>query len=389
MPGQHALLSPSSAHRWLNCPPSAKLCAAQEETTSVYAQQGTDAHELCQHKLEKALGLDTTDPTENLTYYDEEMENCANDYASFVMETLAKIKDTCPDPVVLIEQRLDFSRFVPQGFGRGDCVIIADGTMHVIDFKYGLGVLVSAEDNPQMLCYALGALELLDSLYEFDQISMTIFQPRRDNISTFTIAKDELLVWAENTLAPTAKLAYEGKGEFKAGDHCQFCKIKATCRKRAEYNLEMARYDFEMPVNLDHIEIAAILDKADQLASWVEDVKEYALAEALRGTRFDGYKVVAGRANRKYTDESAAAAAVIAAGADPYEKKLLGITAMTALLGKKKFEEILGSLVIKPQGKPVLVKADDKRPEYNSAINDFNGSNRSRHSLELCECLGT
>ena len=372
MPGQHALLSPSSAYRWLNCPPSAKLCAAQEDTTSVYAQQGTDAHELCQYKLEKALGLDTKDPTEKLTYYDEEMETCTADYASFVMETVAKIKETCPDPVVLIEQRLDFSRFVPQGFGRGDCVIIADGTMHVIDFKYGLGVLVSAEDNPQMLCYALGALELLDSLYEFDQISMTIFQPRRDNISTFTISKDKLLAWAENTLAPTAKLAYEGKGEFKAGAHCQFCKIKATCRKRAEYNLEMARYDFEMPVNLDHTEIAAILDKADQLSSWVDDVKEYALAEALRGTHFDGYKVVAGRANRKYADESAAAAAVIAAGANPYEKKLLGITAMTALLGKKRFEEILGGLVIKPQGKPVLVKADDKRPEYNSAINDFN-----------------
>ena len=299
MPGQHALLSPSSAHRWLNCPPSAKLCAAQEDTTSVYAQQGTDAHELCQYKLEKALGLDTKDPTENLTYYDEEMETCAADYASFAMETLAKIKETCPDPVVLIEQQLDFSRFVPQGFGRGDCVIIADGTMHVIDFKYGLGVLISAENNPQMLCYALGALELLDSLYEFAQISMTIFQPRRDNISTSTISKDKLLAWAENTLAPTAKLAYEGKGEFKAGDHCQFCKIKATCRKRAEYNLEMAHYDFEMPVNLDHTEITAILDKADQLSSWVEDVKEYALAEALRGTHFDGYKVVAGRANRK------------------------------------------------------------------------------------------
>lgn len=372
MPGQHALLSPSSAHRWLNCPPSAKLCASVKDVSSTYAQQGTDAHELCQYKLEKALGIDSKNPADSLSYYDEEMETCANDYAAFIMETLADIRKTCPDPVVLIEQRLDFSRYVPQGFGRGDCVIIADGTMHVIDFKYGLGVLVSAENNPQMLCYALGALELLDSLYDFDKISMTIFQPRRESISTHIISKEDLISWAENTLAPAAKLAIEGKGEFKAGDHCQFCKIKATCRKRAEYNLEMARYDFEMPVNLTIEEITLILDKVDQLSSWAEDIKEYALSEALKGTSFDGYKVVAGRSIRKYSDESAVAAAVIAAGADPYEKKLLGITAMTSLLGKKKFEAILGGLVVKPQGKPVLVKSDDKRPEYNSVINDFN-----------------
>ena len=371
MSGQHSLLSPSSAHRWLNCPPSAKLCAEYEDTSSPYAQQGTDAHELCQHKLELALELDTVDPTPALAYYDEEMETCCSEYAAFVMETVAKIKQVCPDPLVLIEQRLDFSQYVPQGFGRGDCVIIADGTMHVIDFKYGVGVLVSAKNNPQMLCYALGAMALLDSLYEFDSICMTIFQPRRENISSYTISKADLLHWADTVLTPTAKLAYAGKGEFKAGDHCQFCKVKATCRKRAEYNLELARYDFEMPVHLEPQEIAAILDRLDQLTAWAEDVKDYALTEALSGTHYEGYKLVAGRAVRKYADEAAVATAVKDAGYNPYEPKLLGITAMTRLLGKIKFEELLGDLVIRPQGKPVLVKADDKRPEYHSAIIDF------------------
>lgn len=371
MGDQHALLSPSSAHIWTKCPPSARESAKYEDTGSSYAQQGTDAHELCQYKLEKALGIETTDPREHLEYYDEEMERCSDDYASYVTETVAEIKKTCPDPVVMIEQHLDFSKYVQEGFGRGDCIIIADGTMHVIDFKYGVGVLVSAKENPQMMCYALGALELLDSLYDFDRISMTIFQPRRENVSTWVISKADLLLWATDTLAPIAKLAYEGKGEYKAGEHCLFCKAKANCRKRAEYNLELARYDFEKPAQLDETEIAAILDRIDQLVAWAEDVKEFALSEALRGVKYDGFKVVEGRSIRKYTDEAAVAEAVAAEGKDPYEKKLRGITDMTALLGKSEFERILGSLVCKPSGKPVLVKASDKRPEYNTAKSDF------------------
>ena len=189
MAGQHALLSPSSAHIWLNCPPAARLAAQFEDTGSVYAQQGTDAHELCQYKLEQALGRESEDPRGRLAYYDAEMERCSEDYANFVMETVAEIKQTCPDPTVLIEQRLNFSKYVKEGFGRGDCIIIADGTMHVIDFKYGVGVLVSAAHNPQMMLYALGALELLDSLYDFDRISLTIFQPRRSNVSTWEIGR--------------------------------------------------------------------------------------------------------------------------------------------------------------------------------------------------------
>ena len=200
---------------------------------------------------------------------------------------------------------------------------------------------------------------------------MTIFQPRRENVSTYAMTKEELLAWEDEVLKPTAEMAYGGKGEFKAGEHCQFCKVKATCRKRAEYNLELARYDFEMPATLEDTEIAAILPRVDDLVSWATDLKEYALQQALSGTHYDGFKVVEGRANRKYSDEAAVAEAAKGAGFDPYEKKLLGITAMTALMGKKKFEEVLGSYITKPQGKPALVPESDKRPAINTAYEDF------------------
>jgi len=371
--GNHALLSASSSHRWLACPPSARLCESYEDKGSEYAQQGTDAHSLCQNKLEQALGIQSEDPTENLTYYDAEMESCAESYAAYVMETVAKARETCPDPVVLVEQRLDYSRWVESGFGTGDCVIVADGTLSVIDFKYGKGLLVEAEKNPQMMCYALGALELFDALYDIDTVNMTIFQPRRENLSTYTVSRDELLRWADEVLAPAAKLAYAGEGEFKAGEHCQFCKAKATCRKRAEYNLELAKYDFEMPAHLEDAEIEAVLAKADELAAWVSDVKEYALRAALSGKQWNGWKLVEGRSSRKYVNDEAVAQAVMDAGYDPYEKKLLGITAMTAALGRKAFAEVIESkgLIEKPQGRPVLVPMSDKRPALNTAKNDF------------------
>lgn len=368
---KHAFLSASASHRWLECPSSAKLCSEQEDRASPYAQQGSDCHELCAYLVEKELGKDVNDPTENLTYYDQEMQDCAENYCSFVMEQIEEAKKHCPDPQVLIEQRLDFSRWVENGFGTGDCVIVADDVLQIIDYKHGLGVLVSAEKNPQMMCYALGALELFDGIYDINSIQMTIFQPRRENVSTCSITKGELLSWADGVLKPTAELAYEGKGEFMAGDHCQFCKVKATCRKRAEYNLELAQYDFEMPPTLEETEVAAILPKIDSLISWAADIKEYALQQALSGTHYEGFKVVEGRANRKYTDDDAVAFAAKDAGFDPYEKKLLGITAMTALMGKKKFEEVLGKYITKPQGKPALVPESDKTPAINTAYEDF------------------
>lgn len=377
---KHALLSASSAHRWIACPPSALLSKKFEDFSSSFAQEGTDAHTLAQYKLEKLLGLPTKDPTESLSFYDEEMNDHAENYAAFVLEQVEKAKETCVDPQVLIEQKLDFSSYVPEGFGHVDCLIIADGTLTVIDYKYGLGIKVSSERNPQMFCYALGGLALFDGIYDIDNVRLVIYQPRRENISEYSISKNELIQWAEDVLSPTAELASKGEGEYKAGEHCQFCKAKATCRKRAEYNLELAKYDFEVPATLDHDEIAAILVKADELVSWANDVKEYALKEALNGTKFEGFKLVAGRSNRKYTDEAAAADLVIAAGKDPFEKKLLGITAMTALLGKKAFEDILGGLTYKPPGKPVLVTADDKRPEFNSAYEDFDENQGGKKS---------
>lgn len=373
----HAFLSPSASHRWLMCPPSAKLNAALPDQSSLYAQQGTDAHELCAYLVEKALGRNVKDPTANLEYYDEEMQMCAEGYAEFVMQELEIAKQTCPDTEVLIEQKVDFSKWVEGGKGTADCILLSDGTAEIIDYKNGLGVMVSSESeefggNPQLMCYSLGVIDMFDGIYNIDTIRMAIYQPRRDNLSVYEMSKADLLKWADEVLAPTAALAMKGEGEFKAGSHCQFCKCKATCRKRAEFNLEMAQYDFAMPDTLEDHEVEAILMKVDQLTSWADDVKEYALNQALKGKEYDNFKVVEGRSIRKYTDEDAVAFAVKDAGFDPYEKKLLGITAMTSLLGKKKFEELLGGMIMKPPGKPTLVPKSDKRPALkNTAQEDF------------------
>ena len=308
-------------------------------------------------------------PTENLDYYDQEMEDCTDSYAQYISEVISKYSD----PIVMVEQRLDFSRYVPDGFGTGDCIIVADDVLTVIDFKYGKGVAVEAEHNPQMMLYALGALEMFSILYDINEIQMVIFQPRIENISEFSMSVSDLLDWAENELKPKAELAAKGEGEFCAGEHCRFCKVKAACRKRAEYNLAIAKYDFAPPDMLQDSEIAMILERADSLTAWAADVKEYALSEALKGRKWNGYKVVEGKSNRKYTDEKAVASAVKAAGKDPYsEPKILGITEMTKLLGgKKKFEELLSKYVYKPQGKPTLVPVSDKRKEWSAAENDF------------------
>jgi hypothetical protein len=374
--GNHALLSASSSHRWLNCPPSARLCEGYDDKGSNFAAEGSDAHSLCEYKLRKALGMEAKDPTEDLSWYDAEMEESASGYAAFVMELVAEAKKTCSDPVVLIEQRLDYSKYVQSGFGTGDCVLIADGTLHIVDFKYGRGVLVEAEDNPQMKLYALGALEIFDCLYDIDTVSMTIYQPRRANVSTFTLTRQELLDWAETVLVPTAELAYAGDGEYHCGEWCQFCKAKADCRERARANMELARYEFRQPPLLTDEEVEEILGKLDSLMDWASDIKDYALQAAISGKHWSGYKLVEGRANRRYTDENAVVAAVKAAGYDPYdEPKLLGVTAMTTLLGRKQFNDILGGLITKPQGKPTLVPESDKRPAMTTILDDFKEDN--------------
>ena len=195
MPTKHAILSASSSNRWIHCPPSVRLSEGFENKSSPYAQQGTDAHTLCEYKLHQLLGGEGEDPRSTLEFYDDEMEECSESYATFVMEEVAKARQTTADPIVIVEQRLDFSRFVPEDFGTGDCLVIADGTLSVIDMKYGLGILVDAYQNPQMMCYALGALELFDGIYDIQEVQMTIFQPRRENVSSYTLSKEELYQW--------------------------------------------------------------------------------------------------------------------------------------------------------------------------------------------------
>ena len=370
-PKGHAVLSASSSERWLHCPPSARLCESYEDKGSDYAAEGTDAHELCEYKLRKALGMEAQDPTENLTWFNEEMSDCANGYAAYVLEQVEAAKQTCADPVVLIEQRVDFSRWVESGYGTADCIIIADGTLQIIDYKHGLGVLVSAEENPQMQCYALGALELFDDIYDIDSVRMTIYQPRRDNVSTYEISKDELYRWADEVLKPTADLAFAGDGNFLCGEWCGFCKAKHDCRARADANMELARYDFKLPPLLTDEEVEEILSRVDDLVAWATDIKDYALQQAISGKEWNGWKLVEGRSNRKYTNETAVAGAVTDAGFDPYERKVLGVTAMQKLLGKSRFEELLAAYIEKPQGKPTLVPESDKRPAMNTAKNDF------------------
>ena len=238
---KHAVLSASSSERWLNCPPSARLCEAYENKGSDYAAEGTDAHTLCEYRLKQALGIPAEDPIENLSWYNEEMEECAAGYAAYVVELLETAKQTCSDPVVMIEQRVDFSRWVQEGFGTADCILIADGVLNIVDYKHGKGVEVSAEGNTQLSLYSLGALEIFDGIYDIDRVCVHIFQPRKSNVVSFMMDKADLYQWADTELTEKAQLAYEGQGSFSCGEWCRFCKAKAECRERAEANLALAR----------------------------------------------------------------------------------------------------------------------------------------------------
>ena len=372
-PSKHAILSASSSHRWLNCSPSARLEQEFEDRETEAAAEGTAAHALCEHKLRRALKLQSR--RKPISRYDcDEMDMHTDNYVQFVLETLSEARQHCPDPLINIEQRLDFSCYVPDGFGTGDCIIISDKTMHVIDFKYGQGVLVDAEQNPQMMLYALGALRLFDSLYDIEDVAMTIYQPRRENISTWTISVADLKTWAEEELIPRAKLAFEGKGDFMPGPWCTFCKAAVKCRARAEEKLRLAQYEFARPPLLTDAEIEDILGKLDDLTRWAEEIKAYAQDAALNhGKQWHGYKVVEGRSVRKYSNEDAVVEAANAAGYhDIFRKTLLPITEMEKLMGKQEFQTILGGLIVKPAGKPTLVPASDKRPAITSANTDFN-----------------
>ena len=360
---QHSLLSPSAAHRWLRCQKSARLTEDYPDKGSDYAAEGTLAHDVAEKKL--LFRLNSTKRPSKCA--DAEMDSHTDDYCDFIFEQMAVMEK----PQAIVELKVDCTAYVPECKGTVDCLLIAAGVIHVIDFKYGRGVPVDADGNEQLRLYALGAIAMFGFLYDIETVRMSIFQPRINNCTTAEMSCSVLEQWAEDTLKPKARLAWEGEGEFKAGDHCMFCKAKAECRTRAEQAMELAKLDFKRPPLLEDDEVESILDRIDNLVAWASDIKEYALQAALGGKKWNDYKLVEGRSNRKYTNETTVAETVSGAGFNPYEQSVLGITAMEKMLGKKKFSELLGDLVEKPKGKPTLVPRTDKRSEINTAKNDF------------------
>lgn len=355
--GDHAILSASSSNRWIHCPPSVRLSQQCEDEVSPYALEGTSAHVLAEYKLKKLLGLDIKDPTDDLDFYDEEMNELTEGYASYVTEVIIRYEN----PAVFVEERLDLSGYVKESFGTADCVVVGDNDLHIVDLKTGY-IFVDAKENTQLMLYGLGALNLFDGIYDIEKVVLHIYQPRRCNISTYEIKKIELYKWGE-TVREIAEKAYKGEGEFSCGEWCIFCKAKNKCRKRAEENLKLAQDEFILPPELSDDEIEEILPKLDELEQWVKDIKTYALERAMKGHRWKGLKLVEGRSNRKYVNEDEVIKKVKELGFNPFEEKLLGITAMTKLLGKKVFDENITDLLEKPKGKLTLVSIRDKREE--------------------------
>lgn len=363
----HALLSASSAHRWIHCTPAPYLEAQHPDNTSNAAAEGTAAHELAEHKLRLLLEEPTTRPESE--WDSEEMDDYTDQYADHVMAELARAREVDKAAFLAIEERLDFSHIVPDGFGTGDALIVADDTLTVVDLKYGKGVEVSAIGNPQMRLYALGALATYSPIYDIQQVRMVIFQPRLGNISVEETTVDELIAWAEQVVRPAADLAIKGEGEPQAGQWCRFCRHAAQCRTLATEMFAPVPTKADLvpaapaPDTLTDAQIAQIVAHAGELKKWLTKVESYALDQAVGGHTYPGLKVVEGRSVRKYTDETDVARAVEAAGEDPYKpREVLGITAMTKLLGKKRFQELLGDHIHKPEGKPTLVPESDKRP---------------------------
>lgn len=365
--GKHAILSASSSKRWLNCTPSARLEEQFSEEESVYAAEGTAAHALAEHKLKKYMKKRSRKPRSE--FDSDELDEYVGEYVDYAIQQIEKGKINSSDAIVLIEQKLDFSRYVPEGFGTGDLIIVADKELQIIDLKYGKGLAVDAEKNPQMMLYALGALELFDCLYEIDKVSMTIHQPRLQSVSIWEIGVDELKNWAEKVLIPTSEVAYNGEGKFISGEWCKFCRARKICRVRSEEFLKLAQLEFQKPPLLKDEEVESILSLADQLKKWVEDIYSYAMEEAIVNHKmWTGFKLVEGRSNRKYLNEDNVIEAAKAAGyQDIFKKSLIGISEMEKLMGKKKFNDILGNLICKPKGKISLVPQCDKREPVNLA----------------------
>lgn len=372
MPEVHARFSPSAAKRRIMCPRSLRLEELFPETESPYAQEGTAGHSLAEWELRQYLNKRKGKRPQS-EYYTEELREAVDEYVQYVVDAHKEGLSAWADTRLLVEFRCDLSDYAEGCFGTADAVVISDGAVEIVDLKLGKGVEVSAKENEQLKCYALGVLNAFAPLYEIKEVKMTIVQPRLKNLSSWSLEPDELLDWGENVLKPAAELALKGEGEFRAGEWCRFCKAKATCRARAEANLELARLEFKEPELLSPEEMGQVLDQADEIKHWVEDVYRWAQESAIhKGLKFEGYKLVEGKSMRKYTDTELVEKAALESGySEIYETSLLGVSAMEKYMGKKKFAEILGELVVKPRGKLCLVKNSDKREEVSAAILDF------------------
>lgn len=373
MPSQHAILSASGSNKWIHCHPSARLEELFEEKPSAYAAEGTEAHSVAEQKLRNWI---EGHPRRKVKTANGEMDEATSLYKNYVIEVYNKEKKKSDIADLFIEVQVDLTPWIPEGFGTSDAVIVSNHTLHVIDLKYGKGVKVNAPHNPQLTIYAAGVMALYDCLYDFEKVQLHIVQPRRDHISTWELTTQELADWMENVVKPAAIEAWNGEGERQAGDWCKFCKAKGNCNARAARMKAIdERYQRMCGMLLTDQQIAELLPELPGIIDWAKEVQEFALDQALKGTRYKGYKVVEGVSSRKITNENKVAEALQNAGFE-YESimtqpKLQTITKLEKLVGKKEFEEIAGDWVEKPQGKPTLVPVSDKRPEFGSVANDF------------------
>lgn len=368
----HSLIGGSSLKRAMECPPSVRLTEDYEDEGSIYAKEGSFAHLILEKKIKERYGIPFDEEIEETEFDIEEINECTDVAVNYVSEIYERLKAEGKHPFIASEVLVDFSDVVPEGFGSSDIVIVYDGGIYVLDYKHGKGVEVSCERNPQLMIYSYGSLLMFEPLYDIKEINMVIIQPRVNNISEWSCSKDELVAWANKEVKPKTALAYEGKGEFKCGSWCQFCKARHECKHRANEMLKLEGYKEQNKDLLSIEEIAEILTKIDDLVSWGNDIKEFALSESLKGVHYPGFKLVEGRSNRKYTDENEVIKTLQDNGLDPFdEPKLLSITELTKRIGKAKFIELVDKYVYKPTGKPTLVEESDKRPALNLAKLDF------------------
>lgn len=365
--GAHARFSPSSGKRHLSCPPSLLLEEQYPDEQSPFAAEGSAGHAMAEHLINKHLKKRTKRPVSD--YYSDELLEAVEDYVSYVIGQIEEAKRECEDPFFGVEMKVSLDHRIEGCFGTADMVIVDERKIHIIDLKLGKGVMVDAEENVQLMIYGLGVLDMFGLLYGTEVVELTIVQPRLSHFSTWEITAENLLKWGTEVLEPGAAKALAGEGEYISGDHCRFCKARFTCRKRSEDFLQLARMEFAPPPELSDEEIAEVLNKADALKKWAEEVYSYAQNEAVTNHKeWPGFKLVLGRSNRRYTDETDVAQAAEQAGyTDIYKKSLIGVTEMERLMGKKTFNEILGKLVYKPEGKITLVPDSDKREAVKTA----------------------